>query len=107
MTVQAELPEVGAAYSMTYTVLRNGRCDRGCHVHAGQRQGGDDAAVRDGTGGRAGLENMTWYGRGPVETYVDRKFERIGVYNSTVDKQWVDYMRPQENGNKTTCGGWR
>ena len=48
-----------------------------------------------------GLENLTWYGRGPVETYIDRRFERMGVYRSTVDKEWVDYMRPQENGNKT------
>src|SRR4030095_863760 len=27
--------------------------------------------------------------------------ERIGVYRSTVNKEWVEYMRPQENGNKT------
>jgi beta-galactosidase len=32
---------------------------------------------------------------------IDRQFERIGVYTSTVDKEWVEYMRPQENGNKT------
>ena len=32
---------------------------------------------------------------------IDRQFERIGVYRSTVDKEWVEYMRPQENGNKT------
>ena len=29
-----------------------------------------------------GLENLTWYGRGPHETMIDRKFERIGVYKS-------------------------
>ena len=48
-----------------------------------------------------GLENIAWYGRGPEETYIDRQFERIGVYRSTVTKQWTEYMRPQENGNKT------
>jgi beta-galactosidase len=48
-----------------------------------------------------GLENIAWYGRGPVETHVDRQFERIGVYQSTVDREWVEYSRPQENGNKT------
>jgi beta-galactosidase len=32
---------------------------------------------------------------------IDRKFERIGVYHTTVDQDWVEYMRPQENGNKT------
>ena len=49
----------------------------------------------------AGLENIAWYGRGPKETHIDRNFERIGVYRSTVDKEWVEYSRPQENGNKT------
>jgi beta-galactosidase len=48
-----------------------------------------------------GLENLTWYGRGPKETMIDRNFERIGVYRTTVDEDWVEYMRPQENGNKT------
>ena len=32
---------------------------------------------------------------------IDRQFERIGEYHSTVDREWVEYMRPQENGNKT------
>ena len=49
----------------------------------------------------AGLENLAWYGRGPKETYIDRQFERVGVYRSTVDDEWVDYSQPQENGNKT------
>jgi beta-galactosidase len=48
-----------------------------------------------------GLENLAWYGRGPIETYIDRQFERIGVYKSTVAGQWVEYSKPQENGNKT------
>ena len=48
-----------------------------------------------------GLENLTWYGRGPAATYIDRQFERAGLFKSTVDKEWVEYSRPQENGNKT------
>jgi beta-galactosidase len=48
-----------------------------------------------------GCENWAWYGRGPAETYIDRQFERIGVYRSTVDKEWFEYSRPQENGNRT------
>ena len=48
-----------------------------------------------------GYENWTWYGRGPAATYIDRQFERIGAYRSTVKKEWVEYSRPQENGNKT------
>jgi beta-galactosidase len=48
----------------------------------------------------AGLETITWYGRGPNETLIDRAFERVGVYSGSVDDQWVEYMRPQENGSK-------
>src|SRR5437763_796424 len=56
---------------------------------------------RCGSTSARGLENISWYGRGPRETMIDRAFERVGVYRSTVDKEWVEYMRPQENGNKT------
>jgi beta-galactosidase len=49
-----------------------------------------------------GYENFTWYGRGPHESYVDRKVgARVGVYCGTVDEQYVPYVVPQENGNKT------
>ena len=50
----------------------------------------------------AGLEQCTWYGRGPHETYRDRKNgARVGLYSGTVDDQYVPYIMPQENGNKT------
>ena len=44
---------------------------------------------------------FAWYGRGPHETYADRKLgAQIGVYGGTVDDQYMPYIRPQENGNK-------
>ena len=47
-------------------------------------------------------QNMEWYGKGPFENYPDRKTgSKIGVYSSTVDTQYVPYIRPQENGNKS------
>ncbi|HKJ68644.1 MAG TPA: glycoside hydrolase family 2 TIM barrel-domain containing protein [bacterium] len=50
----------------------------------------------------AEFETMTWYGRGPHASYWDRKTgARVGVYTGSVDDQFVDYSRPQENGNKT------
>jgi len=49
-----------------------------------------------------GYETFTWHGRGPHETYVDRKEgAQVGVYSGTVDEQYVPYVVPQENGNKT------
>jgi len=47
-------------------------------------------------------QNMEWYGRGPFENYPDRKTgSKMGVYSATVDAQYVPYIRPQENGNKS------
>jgi beta-galactosidase len=50
----------------------------------------------------AGFENVTWYGRGPHENYQDRKAgAAVGLYQGTVDEQYVPYIMPQENGSKT------
>jgi beta-galactosidase len=48
-----------------------------------------------------GLEQVEWFGRGPVETYPDRR--RAGAvarYRSTVMEMYVPYVRPQENGGR-------
>ncbi len=46
--------------------------------------------------------NLRWLGRGPQENYIDRKTAAdVGIYESTVDDQYVPYIRPQENGYKT------
>ena len=99
--VDAELATVAAAYSVTYTVYGSGDIV----VEASYRPPAKKVAMMPRFGAELvvapGLERIAWYGRGPVETHIDRQFERIGVYESTVDKQWVEYCRPQENGNKT------
>jgi beta-galactosidase len=48
-----------------------------------------------------GYERFAWYGLGPHDTYADRRVgARVGVYQSTVDEQYVAYIKPQEYGNK-------
>ncbi|MFC2096694.1 glycoside hydrolase family 2 TIM barrel-domain containing protein, partial [Bacteroidota bacterium] len=48
------------------------------------------------------FENVNWYGRGPHESYWDRKTgAEIGLYSGKVKDQHFSYVRPQENGNKT------
>lgn len=48
------------------------------------------------------FERLEWYGRGPRESYPDRKTgSPIGRYRSTVAEQYVDYILPQEHGLKT------
>ena len=49
-----------------------------------------------------GYEVMRWYGNGKHQTYADLMASgRMKVYESTVDEEFVSYVRPQENGNKT------
>lgn len=48
----------------------------------------------------AGMTQMAWLGRGPHESYWDRKRgARMGLYHASVLEQTADYVRPQENGN--------
>ena len=50
----------------------------------------------------AGLDNLTWYGRGESDSYSDRKAGYdVGVWSSTVDEQFTNYVYAQETGNKT------
>jgi beta-galactosidase len=101
VSLSAALPVTGGIYAMTYTIFGTGDV----LVESTYQPGTKKVAMMPRFGHSLvavpGLENITWNGRGPKETYVDRQFERIGVYKSTVDKEWVEYMRPQENGNKT------
>ncbi len=48
------------------------------------------------------FKNITWFGRGPQESYWDRKTgAAIGLYSGTVWEQYFPYVRIQETGNKT------
>lgn len=48
------------------------------------------------------FSTMTWYGRGPHESYWDRKTgAAVGLYSGSVQEQIHAYIRPQEVGNKT------
>lgn len=47
------------------------------------------------------FDHLVWYGRGPVETYPDRKEGMaIGVYKETISPKLFPYVMPQEYGNK-------
>lgn len=50
----------------------------------------------------AAMHEVTWYGRGPGENYVDRADGyRIGIYQAPVNDLVYSYIRPQQNGNRT------
>ena len=54
------------------------------------------------------LDQIQYYGRGPIENYSDRNnVTDLGRYKQTVDEQFYSYIRPQENGTKTDIRWWK
>ena len=48
------------------------------------------------------MENVTYFGRGPEENYVDRNNGTlVGEYSATASELYFPYARPQENGHHT------
>ncbi|KAA6348904.1 Beta-galactosidase [termite gut metagenome] len=102
ITANYTLNDVSSPYTVRYTVSGNGSVK----VHVSWKAGKKDLPEipRFGTQLRlpSEFETFTYYGRGPWENYSDRNTSGfIGIYNSSVAKQAFDYIRPQENGNKT------
>jgi beta-galactosidase len=45
---------------------------------------------------------ITWYGRGPHENYIDRRYgSDVGIYTKPIVNFMENYVYPQENGNRT------
>ncbi|CEO09240.1 beta-galactosidase subunit alpha [Paraclostridium sordellii] len=50
------------------------------------------------------LENVKYKGRGPGESYPDTKEANLfGVYDNNIDGLFTNYVKPQENGNRSDC----
>ena len=48
-----------------------------------------------------GFESVEWFGRGPHESYPDRRRSAlVGRWRSSVDELFVPYVRPQEAGGR-------
>ncbi|GGF68468.1 glycoside hydrolase family 2 TIM barrel-domain containing protein [Wenyingzhuangia marina] len=97
------LPQVSADLSLKYEIDNNGEII----IHQSLKI---DKEVKTPMLPRFGMEmilpksfdHVSYYGRGPVENYVDRKYNtQVGIYNQTVSEQYYPYIRPQETGNKT------
>jgi beta-galactosidase len=102
VTVVGTLPDIAGDYTLNYTVHSSGDVLVDVSYQAGPKTLPEIPRFGMQLKMPAGFENMKWYGRGPQESHWDRKDGYpVGVYSGTVDEQWVDYSKPQENGNKT------
>ncbi|MCG6186544.1 glycoside hydrolase family 2 TIM barrel-domain containing protein [Maribellus maritimus] len=58
------------------------------------------------TGVPDNFSNMSFYGKGPFENYVDRNgAAEVDVYSGQVDDFYYNYVKPQESSNHT-CVRW-
>lgn len=99
---QHELGDGTATYSTDYTI--NG--DGSIHVKGAIALQAGDLPMLPRFGMHLQMpgdfKNLSWYGRGPQENYIDRKTGyKVAVHEGLVADQMHDYSIPQETGNKT------
>lgn len=119
----------GNFYIMKYTILPSGVIDVNVHFTSTDREA-DDIEVSEATktatftpgneaarlassklevpriGVRfrlpANMNDVSYYGRGPGENYIDRnQMAKVGLYNTTAEDMYFGYVSPQENGHRT------
>lgn len=82
----------------------------GDQLHIRVKASPDPKSIRlPGTFARIGLTlglkdvgDVSWWGRGPGESYRDSKHAQLfGLYTKNVDELWTDYEFPQDGGNRT------
>ena len=109
VTAEYEMKAVSAKLTLTYTINNEGAvkvtqkmtADKGAKVSNLFRFGMQLVMPKS-------FENISYYGRGPVENYADRKScTDLGIYNQTVSEQFYAYIRPQENGTKSDIRWWK
>jgi beta-galactosidase len=91
---------VGATYDLRWTILGSGDVLVEASIQPGEKPWLEAPRFGMNTVLRAGFDQMTWYGKGPHETYWDRQDARVDRYSGRVRDQYFDYIKPQESGNK-------
>ncbi len=100
--VEAALPDVETKYITSYHIFGNGEIEVSNRFVPGKKGLPDLPRFGVQMALRSEYDNISWYGRGPHETYWDRKSgAKVGIYRGKVKDQYHPYIRPQENGNKT------
>ncbi|MDO4497423.1 MAG: glycoside hydrolase family 2 TIM barrel-domain containing protein [Bacteroidales bacterium] len=101
VTSHYTLPEAEAHQQVQYTCMGNAQV----HVQFTFEPGSKPLPEMPRLGMRLIMpetyNQLTWLGRGPHESYQDRKASAlIGQYSGTVSQQYHPYVRAQETGNK-------
>jgi beta-galactosidase len=98
ISVDYKIPAGMTPLSLGYTVFENGKIET-TYTFTPRRE-----MVRIGMSMQlaAGLNQVRYFGLGPLETMPDRKASgAVGLYQSSVEEMVHDYTHPQENGNRS------
>jgi beta-galactosidase len=101
ISAKLEYPNVKSTFDIAYIVYGNGtlKCDCAFKQDAGTMEVPRIGLAMELPGD---FTKFKWYGRGSHESYWDRKTGApVGIYEKTLQELWFDYVRPQENGNRT------
>ena len=103
VVIEADLliPAKESKAHIVYTVKPTGEVDVQADINltknntAPQRVGFQFTTPKD-------LDTRKWYGKGPIENYIDRNYGcRISTFEAKVDNMFFRYIDPQEAGNVT------
>ncbi len=100
IAVEGAVPDVGSKYRLRWTVFATGDLLVESAFLPGERMLPEMPRFGMQTTLREGFDRLTWFGKGPQETYWDRQDARVGLYSGAVRDQYFDYIKPQETGNK-------
>ena len=84
-------------YTASYTFFPNGRIDVELDGEFDQNR---TFLPRLGFEFTTENKKFKYFGYGPYESYIDmHNGSKMGMYESTAEKEYVDYIKPQEHGN--------
>ena len=109
VTAVYDMPDVKAALTIAYTIAPDGTIGVEQKMDATEGEKISDM-FRFGMLMQLpyNMDKSHFYGRGPIENYIDRKgSQNIGIYSQTADEQFFPYIRPQETGTKSDLRWWQ
>ena len=100
--IDYKLPNDIATVTATYTIIKNGTVQVTLNYEPNQKDLPNLPRLGMYLTLNNNFQDVLWYGKGPSESYWDRKSgQKIGKYSGEILNQFERYPRPQETGNKS------
>lgn len=97
-----DLPAISSKQKVSYTIYGSGQVEVETSLDIQEQELPDLPRFGMKWELPVNFENLSYFGRGPHENYIDRNSGAfVGRYQSKVEDQYFKYVRPQENGYKT------